>query len=113
VPTYLGSGNKIDADASIRKGDFYSICLMPGYAHTFVIKEKFFITLSAFFGANFQQQQYYVGKEINDINKFIIAPKASGRVGVLDITENASIRGLRPLVITTPYLWEKMKNSII
>jgi hypothetical protein len=82
VPTYLGPGNKVDADASIRKGDFYSICLMPGYAHTFVIKERFFITISAFFGANFQQQQYYVGKELVDRNKFIVAPKASGRVGL-------------------------------
>jgi hypothetical protein len=81
VPTNLGPNNKIDADASIRKGDFYSICLMPGYAHTFVIKEKFFITLSAFLGANFQQQQYYVGNESSDKNKFIIAPKASARVG--------------------------------
>jgi Domain of unknown function (DUF4421) len=55
---------------------------MPGYAHTFVIKEKFFITLSAFLGANFQQQQYYVGNESIDKNKFIIAPKASARVGL-------------------------------
>ncbi len=81
APLGLNNTNKIDFDASIRKGDFYSICLMPGYAHTFVIKEKLFVTLSLLFGANFQQQHYFVANDNNDINKFIVAPKATGRAG--------------------------------
>ncbi len=73
---------KTDPDARIRKGDFYSICLMPAYAHTFVIKEHFFITASLFYGINFQQQHYFVDSITSGFNKFIIAPKGSTRLGL-------------------------------
>jgi Domain of unknown function (DUF4421) len=76
--------NKFSVEAKIRNGDFYNLCIMPGYGHTFVAYERFFLTLSLFAGIDFQQQHYTselkTGNRVFD--EFEIIPRAMGRTGI-------------------------------
>lgn len=76
--------DKYSAEARIKQGDFYNICLMPGYGHTFVAFKHWFLTLSVFGGVNFQQQHYtsqlHQGERVFD--EFEIIPRAMGRAGL-------------------------------
>lgn len=72
-------------EAKIKNGDFYNLSLMPGYGHTFVAYKNWFLTLSAYAGINFQQQQYT--SELKDFksqvfSQFEFIPRAMGRAGV-------------------------------
>ncbi len=75
---------KYSAEARIQQGDFYNICLMPGYGHTFVAFQNWFLTLSVFGGVNFQQQHYtsqlHEGERVFD--EFEMIPRAMGRAGL-------------------------------
>jgi hypothetical protein len=38
---------KFSKEAKLHEGDFYNFCVMPGYGHTFVVKERLYLTLSS------------------------------------------------------------------
>ncbi|MES2380833.1 MAG: DUF4421 family protein [Bacteroidota bacterium] len=76
--------DKFGAESKLQKGDFYNLCFMPGYGHTFVAYKRFFLTLSAFGGIDFQQQ-HYTSELINGnkvFDEFEIIPRAMGRAGI-------------------------------
>lgn len=71
-------------EANIKKGSFYNLSIMPGYGHTFVLKQKFFFTLSICGGLNLQQQ-YYTSNVKNGervFNEFVAIPRAMARTGI-------------------------------
>lgn len=72
------------ADAKIKKGDFYNLSIMPGYGHTFVVKERFFITISVCGGLNLQQQHYTgeASDQSHVFNEFVFIPRAMARSGI-------------------------------
>jgi hypothetical protein len=77
--------NKFSPEAKIKKGDFYNLSLMPGYGHTFVAKQKMFLTLSVYGGVNAQQQHYT--SELKNFNQkvfdaFELIPRAMARIGI-------------------------------
>lgn len=72
----------VENEARLRRGDFYSLCFMPGYGHTFVISNGFFITLSLFGGLNIQQQHYFVDISSKQFDKAAFIPRVMGRGGI-------------------------------
>ncbi len=71
-------------EAKMRKGDFYNLSIMPGYGHTFVLKQRFFVTLSVCGGINLQQQHYtsQVNNQNQVYNEFAFIPRAMARSGI-------------------------------
>lgn len=70
--------------AKINNGNFFNFSVMPGYGHTFVAFKRFFLTLSAFGGLNFQQQYYKVSSEEENeklFEKFVVIPRIMARAG--------------------------------
>jgi len=71
-------------EANIKKGSFYSLSIMPGYGHTLVLKQRFFLTLSICGGINLQQQ-HYTSQGNNAtilLNEFVAIPRAMARSGI-------------------------------
>jgi hypothetical protein len=50
--------DKADERARLKDGDFVSLCLMPGYAHTFVVAKRLYFTFAPSLGLMLQQQRY-------------------------------------------------------
>lgn len=76
---------KFSAEAKIKNGDFYNLSIMPGYGHTFVAFNYWFLTLSAYAGINFQQQHYT--SELKDyknevFDQFEFIPRGMARAGI-------------------------------
>jgi hypothetical protein len=67
--------------ARLKSGDFYSFCLMPGYAHTFVIFKRFFITLVPSTGIMLQTQNYITENNLN-VERQGVNIRSTGRIGV-------------------------------
>ena len=55
----------VEEEGRLKSGTFYSFVLMPGYAHTFVLRNFFFITISPSAGLMFQLQDYFTQHDIN------------------------------------------------
>jgi hypothetical protein len=74
----------IPITSQINEGNFNSFSIMPGYAHTFVWKKKYFLTLSPSVGLMAQQQKFFSGK--NDFASYfdgsILFPRVMGRLGI-------------------------------
>lgn len=74
----------LSAAAGLKYGDFYNLCVMPGYGHTFVAAQRLFLTLSIFGGLNIQQQHYladFKGQR-NEFDETVFIPRVMGRIGL-------------------------------
>ena len=76
---------RVDTNAEeltrIKKGDFYSVSFMPGYAYTYVISKHVFITLAPSVGLVYQYQHYYTETN-NLVESFELIPRAMIRGAV-------------------------------
>jgi hypothetical protein len=63
IPAALLSG--FGESASFRQGSFYSIAVLPGYAHTFVL-DKYYLSLSFHMGVGVQHKHYILGARVYD-----------------------------------------------
>lgn len=83
VPTDLQS--IITPQAQLQDGVFNSISIMPGYAYTFVYKEKYFFTLSPSIGLMTQLQSYSTtnSSQVDSKGgKTIFYPRGLARAGI-------------------------------
>ena len=81
IPKSIDSKAYTD-EIKLKNGDFYNFSILPGYAHTFVVKKYFFIGFQAFAGVNFQKQHYLsdINKGLTRYDDFNIIPRTFARL---------------------------------
>lgn len=62
-------------------GTFYVASVLPGYAHTFVIK-RFYFTLAPMIGLAFQYQDFYVEGQEQARRRFSLSARSIARLGL-------------------------------
>jgi hypothetical protein len=82
VPNDLRSG--IPSTSQVINGRFNSLSLMPGYAYTFVIRKKYFITLAPSLGLMTQFQHYTssAGTTRGVSDESVLYPRAMARAAL-------------------------------
>ncbi len=66
--------------AQFKEGEFYSVSILPGYAHTFVAWQRFYFTFSAFVGIMGQYQSYGGGQN-GYTERFVLLPRGLSKSG--------------------------------
>lgn len=69
-----------ESRSQFKDGDFYSISVLPGYAHTLVAWHRFYLTFSISAGVTAQYQSYNTAGREN-IEKLVFLPRAMSRLG--------------------------------
>lgn len=76
-----GINNFYELRSRFEDGNFYSLSLLPGYSHTLVFFQRFFITGSICLGATSQYQELFL--EYNSgSSRWVILPRALSRFGI-------------------------------
>ena len=77
IPLEIIEAYQIPASNLVKKGEFYSIELAPGYAYTLVFLENFYLTAAVFPGVAAQFSSF--SNELYDYTDFAFAFQLSGR----------------------------------
>lgn len=70
-----------ESTEKLQNGQFYVASLLPGYAHTFVIK-RFYFTLAPMIGVAFQYQNFNTENQTATSRRFSASARSIGRFGV-------------------------------
>jgi hypothetical protein len=77
--------NELDSSSNdnekLINGTFYVASILPGYAHTFVLK-RFYFTLAPMIGLSFQYQDFNVESQEHTKSRFSLSARSIARLGL-------------------------------